>query len=229
MSLLRRLVGRPGGVGAAGRPALRAVPGWGDLDVPWREAEFVVVDLETTGLDLRRDEIVSFGAVVVRGGRTVVDSCVYGLMRPSRPVSRSAVEVHALRQEDLVGAPTPAERAPELVDLLDGRVLVAHAAWVEQAFLGRALVPAGARLEGPVVCTAALARETGAVRGREEGEPQLERLAAGLGLPVHTPHHALGDALTTANVFLALVARLDAQEPQTVRTLTALTRRQTRR
>ena len=237
MSLLRRLGERAGwGRAASGRApgsvneaGLRAVPGWGELDVPWREAEFVVVDLETTGLDLRRDEIVSYGGVVVRGGRAVADSCVYGLVRPARPVSRAAVEVHALRLEDLADAPTLEEAAPRLVELLDGRVLVAHAAWVEQAFLGRALVSAGARLDGPVVDTAALAREVGVARGQDDAEPQLERLAITLRLPVHTPHHALGDALTTATVFLALVGRLDARDPQTVHSLTTLTRRRARR
>ena len=217
--------------GAGGR-GLRAVPGWGDpaeLDRPWRDAEFVVVDLETTGLDLRRDEIVSYGAVVVRHGRALAGSSVYGLVRPTRPVSRESVEVHALRLEDLAGAPTLAECAPRLVELLTGRVLVAHAAWVERAFLGRALGAGGARLEGPVVDTAALAREALAVRDGEEGEPQLERLVTSLGLPVHTPHHALGDALTTANLFLALVGRLETREPQTVRSLTVATRRRSLR
>jgi DNA polymerase-3 subunit epsilon len=236
VSLFARLAG--GGPGWRGRgwrgwaqpdAELRAVPGWGDVDLPWREAEFVVVDLETTGLDLRRDQIVSYGGIVVRGGRAVVDSCVYGLVRPTRPVSRAAVEVHALRLEDLADAPLLEDCAHELIDLLAGRVLVAHAAWVEQAFLARALGAGGARLEGPVVDTAALARETLVVRARDEGEPQLERLATGLGLPVHTPHHALGDALTTANVFLALVSRLESREAQTVRSLTTVTRRQSLR
>jgi DNA polymerase-3 subunit epsilon len=208
------------------------VPGWGDGGLParpWRDAEFVVVDLETTGLDLRRDEIVSYGAVVVREGRALARTAVYGLVRPVRPVSREAVEVHALRPEDLAGAPPLAEQAPVLAALLRGRVLVAHAAWVEQAFLGRALRLAGARFDGPVVDTAALARETLVARDRDEGEPSLERLAAALRLPVHTPHHALGDALTTANVFLALAGRLDVREPQTVRTLTAVSRRRSLR
>jgi DNA polymerase III subunit epsilon len=228
VSRFGRLTGRRVGSRPA-NPALRAVPGWGDLDVPWREAEFVVVDLETTGLDLRHDEIVSYGAVVVRNGRAVAGTCVYGLVRPERPVTRAAVEVHALRPEDLADAPTPQDCAPRLVELLDGRVLVAHAAWVEQAFLERVLPAAGARLDGPVVDTAALAREALVVRPRDEGEPQLEILASGLGLPVHTPHHALGDALTTANLFLALVGRLERHEAHTVRSLTMITRRHGRR
>ena len=212
--------GRPGGARSRTAP----VESWGDAGTPWRRAEFVVLDLETTGLDLRRDEIVSFGAVVVRDGRAVAATAVYGLVRPERPVPPSAALVHALRPGDLAGAPSLAERVPDLVDLLRGRVLVAHSAWVEQAFLARALAPAGLRPAALVVDTAALAREELVVRS-ERGEPQLEQVAAALRMPVHTRHHALGDALTTATVFLALVARLDARSPQTVGTLTALSRR----
>jgi DNA polymerase-3 subunit epsilon len=229
-SPLGRLIGRALRAGRSGRSrGARAVPGWGDLDLPWRQAEFVVVDLETTGLDLRKDEIVSYGGVVVREGRVIAASCVYGLVRPTGPISRAAVEVHALRPEDLADAPGLDECAEALVGLLDGRVLVAHAAWVEQAFLTRALDAVGIRLDGPIVDTAALAREAMVVRDRDEGEPDLETLAAGLGLPVHTPHHALGDALTTANLFLALVNRLDAREDQTVRSLTTASRRRSLR
>ncbi|MFZ0159102.1 MAG: DUF294 nucleotidyltransferase-like domain-containing protein [Kineosporiaceae bacterium] len=73
------------------------------------------------------------------------------------------------------------------------------------------------------VDTAALARQTGmAPSGSDDSEPSLERLALSLGLPVHTPHHALGDALTTAGVLLALVTRLEARDPQTVRTLAGM-------
>jgi DNA polymerase-3 subunit epsilon len=197
--------------------------------MPWREAEFVVVDLETTGLDLKKDEIVSYGGVVVRGGRVVAATCVYGLVKPLRPVSRDAVEVHALRLEDLDDAPGLEACAEALVDLLDGRVLVAHAAWVEQAFISRALASVGARLDGPIVDTAALAREAMLVRDRDEGEPSLEGLAVGLGLPVHTPHHALGDSLTTANLFLALAHTLERREMQTVRSLTTASRRRSLR
>ncbi len=206
----------------------RLVPGWAALELPWRQADYVVVDLETTGLHLRRDQIVSYGAVPVRTGRVRVGERAYGLVRPDREPSPTSVTVHGLRAVDLADAPPLAECVQRLTSLLDGRVLVAHAAWVEQAFLGRAFAEHGARLGGPIVDTAALAREAGVALGGTEGEPSLERLARGLGLPVHAPHHALGDALTTAGVFLALVARLDRREPQTVRSLHAVSRRQSR-
>lgn len=221
MGWWQRVTGRP----AVPRDAPE-VPGWQAMDRPWREAELCVVDLETTGLDLRRDDIVSYGAVIVRHGRIVAASSRYGLVRPRRPVGVGALRVHALTPDELAGAPPLTRCADELADLLRGRVLVAHAAWVEQAFLTRALAVRGLRLAGPVVDTAALARATRlAPNGPDAAEPGLEDLATRLGMPVHTPHHALGDALTTAGVLLALVSRLEAQGPQTVRSLAALSRR----
>jgi DNA polymerase-3 subunit epsilon len=199
------------------------------LDGPWREAEYCVVDLETTGLDLRSDVIISVGSVLVRHGRLVWSTRDYQPVRPARPISESAMRVHGLRAQDLAEAPTIEEVAERLRARLHGRVLVAHAAWVEQAFLGRA-VPGMRRGRRPVVVdTAALMRATGAAPGGTGHEPDLETAALGMGLCVHTPHHALGDALTTAEVFLATAGRLELETPGlTARALVATSRRHAR-
>jgi DNA polymerase-3 subunit epsilon len=191
--------------------------------VPWREAELLVVDLETTGLDPRRDEILSFGAVVVSGGRLLAGSAAYGLARPTRPVPPSSTVVHALRDVDLAGAPPLTAAMQRLAELLEGRLLVAHSAWVELGFLAPALAGIGCRLAGPHVDTAALARACDLAGPR--GEPDLEGLAGRLGLPVHGTHHALGDALTTGTVLLALATRLERSGRGTARDLWAITRR----
>jgi DNA polymerase-3 subunit epsilon len=117
-----------------------------------------------------------------------------------------------------------------LVDLLSNRVLVAHAAWVERAFLDRVLRPRGLKLGRAVVDTAALLRACRLVDAAAASEPNLEVAARQLGLPVHTPHHALGDAFTTAQLFLALATRLERvptgnkPRPLTVRQLCAISK-----
>jgi DNA polymerase-3 subunit epsilon len=176
---------------------------------PWREAEFCVVDLETTGLDLRRDEIIAYGAALVTHARIPFGRTRYGLVRPTRPVSVPALTVHGLRAADLAQAPAIDEIIGDLVDLLSNRVLVAHAAWVERAFLDRVLRPHGRRLGRAVIDTAALLRACRLVDANAPSEPNLEAASVALGLPVHTPHHALGDAFTTAQLFLALATRLE--------------------
>lgn len=178
-----------------------------------------MVDLETTGLDLDRDTIVSYGAVVVSGSCIDVATARYGLVAPESDLRAESIPVHELRRCDLDHAPSLDDALDLLVPLLEGRVLVAHAAWIERAFLGRALRRRGRRLVGPCIDTAALARAADVVGHLGGHEPALEPLATRLGLEPHTPHHALGDALTTAEVFLLLAHRLERVVAHTVGTL----------
>jgi DNA polymerase-3 subunit epsilon len=98
-------------------------------------------------------------------------------------------------------------------------VLVAHVAWVERSFLGRAFSRQGVRLREPILDTFELGRLLALERDGSFAPSDLSELAGSLALPVHRPHHALGDALTTAQVFLALATHLDALDHETVRSL----------
>ena len=103
---------------------------------------------------------------------------------------------------------------------MSGRVLVAHVAAVERGFLEAAFAGTELQLAGPIVDTAALGSELLRRRGRRVPETiGLEPLAEELGMPVSRPHTADGDALTTAQVFLALATHLDAFRPQTIGSL----------
>jgi DNA polymerase-3 subunit epsilon len=184
------------------------------------------VDLELTGLDVRSDEIISFGAVPIDEGRAGAGRVSYGLVRPRRPPPEASVLIHGIRTVDLEGAP-PFETAMwPLVEAVTGRLIVAHAAAVEEAFLAVAFAALGLSLHTPLIDTDALGRLLMAERG--EHPPRflpLGELAAYLGLPVHRPHHALGDALTTAQAFLALATHLEARGAGSVRSLAAATDR----
>ena len=189
-------------------------------DLDWRQARFSVVDIETTGLS-RLDKIVSVGVVEVAGGR-MTSNTYYTVVRPERPISAESMCIHALTPANLEDAPQISEVIPRLREILMGSVVVAHAAWIERAFLDRALKPWGERVPDRLVDTAALARHAGLAPDGAR-EPSLEALSRRLGLPVHTPHHALGDALTTAQLLLALASRMEvAGTPVTVRDLLAL-------
>jgi len=134
------------------------------------------------------------------------------------------VRIHGLLEADLRSAPPLEEALDGLVDAISGRPLVAHFAPVERGFLGAALATRGLELVSPMIDTAALSRAWAGQRhwtlGRRRRPPVgLSDLAEVLGLPVHRPHRADGDALTTAQVFIALATHLDAREPQTVDSL----------
>jgi DNA polymerase III subunit epsilon len=203
--------------GAAGRFRSAGQPG---PDVRWREAEWCAVDLELTGLDPRSDEIIAIGAVPVRGGRLILGESMYTLARPDRPPRMPAVVIHKLRSADLVAAPPLSEAIERLLGVLAGRVPVFHTAIVERSFLGRELRRRRLRL-APEADTEALGRLW--LRRRDGVAPAglpLARLAQLLGQTAESPHHALGDALTTATAFIALASHLEAAgEPQTVASL----------
>ena len=186
----------------------------------WRDAELIVVDLETTGLDAGSDEIVSFGAVPVIGGRLAAAGVVYGLVRPERELPRESIEIHGIRPQDLAGAASAPDALLPLAEAIGERQVVAHAAWVERTFLQRPLRQLGRRPPRTLIDTAMLWRLLCIDRGRPDpGYTHLGTLAAELGLPAHRAHHALGDALTAAQVFLALATHLEAFGRRTVRAL----------
>lgn len=187
---------------------------------PWREAAFCVVDLELSGLDARTDEIISYGAVPVDNGRLGADGALYGLVRPRRALPEASVLIHGIRMMDLEGAPFVEEAIGPLVEAMAGRVLVAHAAGIERAFLGAALRRVGGRLRTPVIDTEVLGRLLMAERGvLPPPFLPLGELVAYLGLPEHRPHHALSDAVTTAQAFLALATHLEDVGTATVRSM----------
>lgn len=188
---------------------------------PWRTARFIAVDVETTGLDPSRHEVISFAAVPIDGGRVLAAGAVRGLARPTKPPPGASIEIHGLRAADLASAPLAPEALRPLAAALAGRIPVAHAAWIERAFLEPHLGALGTRLPRRMVDTALLWRLLTIERGgRDPGTSELGALAAALGLPSHRPHQAEGDALTTAQAFLALATHLEAHGRGRVRDLT---------
>jgi DNA polymerase III subunit epsilon len=190
---------------------------------PWREVTFSVVDLETTGLDPSVDEIISWAAITVLGGRVTLTDVRYALVRPDRMPEADTIKIHGLREADLSGAPPLSEQLGSLLESFTGRALVAHVAEVERVFLGAALSKHGLELRNPIVDTARLDSELRSLSRRPPAESEpigLSEMARELGLPAHRPHHADGDALTTAQAFIALATHLEAvRDPLTLDSL----------
>jgi len=216
---------------AVDSPAARAyldarLPGAGS---PWREVDFTVIDFELTGLDPSVDEIISFATVTVSGGRVKLADAHYELVRPERMPDADTIRIHGLREADLTDALPLDRRLDELLEALAGRPLVAHVAAVERSFLRAALSSRGLELRNPVLDTAEMDRELRRLRGDppSEREPTgLSELARSFGLPVHRPHHADGDALTTAQAFIALATHLEAfEDPLTLGRLQGMSSR----
>jgi DNA polymerase III subunit epsilon len=210
MRLRRRAEGVAADFAAAGRPA---------GETPWREARWCALDLELTGLEPRRNDIIAVGAVPIEDGRIVLGQALYTLVRTTRRSEHGAVLVHKLRVADLADAPPLEEAIDRVLTMLAGSSPVFHTVAVERNFLGPLFSRRGVRLPA-AADTEVLGRLW--MHARDGTAPpwvSLEQLASVLGQPGEPPHHALGDALTTAKAFIALATLLDAREPQTVSSL----------
>jgi DNA polymerase-3 subunit epsilon len=197
-------------------------------DVDWRADTFVVIDLETTGLDSRRDHIVSYGAVPIRDGRVKTAESIYGLVQVPGDVPGSSTKFHNLRTQDLDGAPSLADCVAALDDMIDGHPVVAHCAWVERSFLRKAFRRSYLPFSSSIVDTAVLAHRVLEIDIDPDKVVALEYAATALGLPVHSPHHALGDAVTTASLFIALAGRLERGQTLTTAKLLEMSERSAR-
>jgi len=186
----------------------------------WRDARFAVLDFETTGLDPSRDHILSFGVVPVEQGRALLAGTLYRVVRPPVAVPAESIRVHGLRPLDLERAPALDEVGEELLEALAGRVLVAHAARIELSFLERTYRRRGRRPPRRAIDVLGLAAELArSGHPARPSSPRLADLAAAHGVPVARTHHALADALTTAQLFLVLASELERRGGGSLRRL----------
>jgi DNA polymerase-3 subunit epsilon len=188
----------------------------------WREAEFAALDFETTGLDRRRDAIVSFGIVPVRRGRVVLGEAVHQLVVPEIPSSPESMKVHRILPRDLEVAPSLEVAREFLRRALEGRFLLTWYAEMEVSFLERIFGGRHRSWAHRTVDTRRLAIE---LEGQEpDVRESLSRAAERYGVPVAAPHEALDDALVTAQLFLVLASKLEARGLGSTKRLLRLTR-----
>lgn len=180
---------------------------------------FASLDFEATGLDLSRDTIISFGVVPVTEGRIDVGGAVYQLVDPvDVPLDERAIPVHMLRPIDLAGAPSLDAAREALRAALGRRFLVTWFAEVEAAFLAKIFGGGQRRWMRRAVD---VRRLVATLEGEEHGPLTLASCAERYRIPVADPHHALDDALMTAQLFLMLATKLGERGMESVKDLQA--------
>ncbi|MFN2442621.1 MAG: PolC-type DNA polymerase III [Thermoanaerobaculia bacterium] len=186
----------------------------------WDEVDYWALDLETSGLQPRRHQILSVGMVPLRNGSIEWGGHDYTLVRPelTDDLDRNALGVHQILPGELEGAPPLSEVMDRIHERLgSGAALIVHHAPFDVGFLKRAFRTIGMRWPRPPIVDTRLlvARVEERIQRLEPYAPPLPRSLTALctmfGLPPFEAHHALGDALATAQLFLALRARLGAK------------------
>ena len=211
---------------AARDPRLQAFYAAGTLagDTALKDVPMVAIDVETTGLDPARDEIVSIGVVPMDTACIRSSASRYWVVRPRAELHPESVAIHAITHAQIAAAPDFGVIVDELLPTLAGRVVVVHCREIERRFLDVALkARLGEGIEFPVIDTMEL--EARLHRRPPPGffarlfarkpAPVSIRLADSrerYGLPRYRAHHALTDALATAELLQAQVAQRFAPE-----------------
>lgn len=176
-----------------------------------RQQRFVVLDLETSGLNMRRDQVLSIGAVVIDNGAIDLSQqfeCT--LQRDGHQASASTL-IHGIAPSQIANGVEPAEALLDFMEFVGDSPLLAFHAEFDQRMLARALKQSlGYRLRhaffdvaeiAPLVCPQA-----------KSGLAGLDDWIAHFGLQVQERHHASADALATAELALILLSKARQQQ-----------------
>jgi DNA polymerase-3 subunit epsilon len=184
------------------------------LDAPLRTLSFTVIDTETTGLDPSGgDEIIAIAAVRIVNGRILRREVFDEMVNPDRTITAASRAIHGISQEMLRGMPPIEDVLPRFHRFLEDTVIVGHNVNFDMRFLELKEEKTGLRFTQPVLDTLLLEL----VVHPNQSDKSLEAMAQRLGVLVSGRHTALGDALATAEVFLALIPLLAERGIRTVR------------
>ncbi len=174
-----------------------------------RQANFLVLDLETSGLDARQHHIVSAGWVCIDKLQLHLRNSFYCTVRPAEDVTlgQSAV-IHGLHQADLASGLTEAELLAAFIQAAAGRVLVCHHSAIESRFLQQAFLrhyPQSPALK--FVDTLALEQQRLQRQGSvvKTNALSLNHCLTRHGLPQIQAHNALEDAYGCALLLLSII------------------------
>jgi DNA polymerase-3 subunit epsilon len=196
---------------------------WPGHDVPIStllDPGFVALDLETTGLDPRRDDVVAAAAIPFVHGRPQPGYVT--LVDPGRPIPAASTRIHGIDDARVAGAPAMDEVLPRMDAVCAGRPLVGHDVAFDLAVLARARRRRG--LPRPELVALDTRRLAVALHPGWRRDAELERVAARLGIEVSGRHTAEGDARLAGMIMLAL---LDQFRRRGVMTIAALAWAQT--
>ncbi len=163
--------------------------------------EFAVVDIETTGSTPQSAGITEI-AIVIHNGIEVTGKFV-SLINPRHKIPPFIVNMTGISDAMVAEAPLFEEVAPQIYNLLNGRVFVAHNVSFDYSFVHYLLGRSGFQWSAPKLCTIKLSRRV---------FPGLEKYGLGsltrdLGIRIEGRHRAWGDAAATAQVLTMAIEK----------------------
>lgn len=183
---------------------------------PLEEVIFLAMDFETTGLSSDEDDIITIGTVPFNLNRIFINQAQHWTVKPRKQLAEESVVIHGITHSDVLDAPDLSGVYEDVLAHMAGKVMVVHYQRIEREFFDKALM---ARIkegiEFPVVDTMEIETTlqqkinggiVNKIRGRKPESVRLGASRARYGLPLYTPHHALTDAVATAELLQAQIA-----------------------
>jgi len=165
----------------------------------------LVLDTETTGLNVRSDRIISASGYRLAQGSLAGDPSFDRLIDPQRPIPAASTAFHGIVDAMVAGAGDFPTHWPELHHHLQDGLVIGHQIYFDLAILGREVRRMGAKLQPPVALDTALLY---AALHPGERHRDLTPCCAAFGINVTDRHTARGDAEATGRLFLKLVPLL---------------------
>ena len=189
---------------------LQLPPAAGWSDTPLRQQRWVVVDLETSGLNLNRDQVLSIGATVIEDGAIDLGQSFERTLLRAHTTLNPSVLLHGLVPGAIAAGSDPAQALLDFLAFVGDSPLLAFHAPFDQHMLARALKDSlDYRLQHPFMDVAMLAPMLcPQVSPRDAG---LDQWIEHFNLQIENRHNASADALATAELALILFSRAQAQ------------------
>ena len=191
-----------------------------------RSPSYVVLDLETTGLSLTRDRVVSVAAFRIVDGRILLGDAFDSLVDPGRSISTASIKIHGIVPSMVARAPGFADVFDQFLRYLGTDILVGYNVWFDRHFLNVHMQQNyGFPLQNLVLDAQSICQKVGFSPNfrsypiRSNGNQNLDTVAKRLGIEIHERHTAIGDALATAMLFQRILAAVEKAGPGRLRNL----------
>lgn len=193
---------KPHGTPAQLRPATAAPT---RNEAPLQALHVVVLDTETTGLDVRTDRIVQIGAIRMTGTEPHPEDRFDALVNPGIKIPERSTRIHHITQAMADAAPPSATVLTEFLAFLGDAVVVGHSIQFDLGILRHEAARLGIRWREPRALDTSL---LAAALMPGLMDTSLENLATWFETQIHDRHTALGDAITTAHIYARMIPKL---------------------
>jgi len=182
-----------------------------DLNSALKDTSFLVMDFETTGLDIKQDHVISVGLVEIKNLGIKLNTAWHEVIKTKRDLPEQSTVIRKITDDMLLHGTEITKVLDKILARLKGHVLVAHHAQIELGFLNKIcrdihqqdfLIPT---IDTQILAKRQLQREQTALK---TNSLRLFNLCDRYKLPSYKAHNALSDALSTAELFLAVVTDL---------------------